>query len=230
MAALELAAPARLLGADIQVPCVDGREHRYVNLDYAASAPVMVDVWKAVEEFMPWYSSVHRGSGVKSQVATAAFEGAREVVAEFAGARADDDVVFVRNTTEAINVLAAALPEGTRVIGTPVEHHANLLPWRKHDLRMLPFPRSAEDLLDACEQSLRAAPADIVAVTGASNVTGEVWPVAELADDRAPPRREAVRRRRPARAAPGDRHGRRGHRLPRASPATSSTRRSAPER
>jgi selenocysteine lyase/cysteine desulfurase len=181
MPALDLAAPARLLGADIQVPCVDGRAHRYVNLDYAASTPVMVDVWEAVETFMPWYSSVHRGSGIKSQVATAAFEGAREVVAEFAGARADDDVVFVRNTTEAINVLAAALPEGTRVVGTPVEHHANLLPWRRHDLRMLPFPRSAEELLDACERSLRAAPADLVAVTGASNVTGEVWPVAELA-------------------------------------------------
>jgi selenocysteine lyase/cysteine desulfurase len=181
MPALQLAAPARLLGADIQVPCVDGRAHRYVNLDYAASTPVMVDVWEAVEAFMPWYSSVHRGSGAKSQVATAAYDGARADVAEFTGARADDDVVFVRNTTEAINVLAAALPEGTRVIGTPVEHHANLLPWRRHDLRMLPFPRSAEDLLDACEQSLRAAPADIVAVTGASNVTGEVWPIAELA-------------------------------------------------
>ena len=181
MPASELAAPARLLGADTLVPCVDGRAHRYVNLDYAASTPAMVDVWEAVEAFMPWYSSVHRGSGMKSQVATAAYEGARDVVAEFVGARADDEVVFVRNTTEAINVLAAALPAGTRVIGTPVEHHANLLPWRRHDLRMLPFPSSAEDLLDSCERSLRAAPADIVAVTGASNVTGEVWPVAELA-------------------------------------------------
>jgi selenocysteine lyase/cysteine desulfurase len=181
MPATQLAAPARLLGADIEVPCVDGREHRYVNLDYAASAPVMVDVWKAVEEFMPWYSSVHRGSGIKSQVATEAFEGARGDVARFTGARADDDVVFVRNTTEAINVLAAALPEGTRVICTPVEHHANLLPWRRHDLRMLPFPHSAEELLESCEWSLRTAPADIVAVTGASNVTGEIWPIAELA-------------------------------------------------
>ena len=61
---------------------------------------------------MPWYSSVHRGSGYKSRLATAAYEGARGAVAEFVGAR-DGTVVLVRNTTEAINVLAAALPAGT---------------------------------------------------------------------------------------------------------------------
>ena len=43
--------------------------------------------------------------------------------------------MFVRNTTEAINVLSASLPEGTRVLSTPVEHHANMLPWRRHDVR-----------------------------------------------------------------------------------------------
>ena len=54
-----------LIGDDVEVPCVDGRLERYVNLDYAASTPVMADVWAAVEAFVPWYSSVHRGSGVK---------------------------------------------------------------------------------------------------------------------------------------------------------------------
>jgi selenocysteine lyase/cysteine desulfurase len=87
----------------------------------------------------------------------------------------------VRNTTEAINVLAAALPAGTRVLSTPVEHHANMLPWRRHDVRLLPFTRSPEQLLDATEAALRSAPTDLLAVTGASNVTGEVWPLAELA-------------------------------------------------
>ena len=174
----------RLLGADTEVMCADGRARRYVNLDYAASTPALPEVWSAVEAFMPWYSSVHRGSGIKSQVATEAFEGARAVVAEFVGAPASDDVVFVRNTTEAINVLAAALPAGARVLSTPVEHHANMLPWRRHDLRTLPFPESADALCAACEDALRTArPAfDLVAVTGASNVTGEVWPLARLAD------------------------------------------------
>ena len=154
---------------------------RYANLDYAASTPVMEDVWAAVEAFVPWYSSVHRGSGVKSQVATAEYEGARDVVARFVGARPDDTVVFVRNTTEAINVLAASLPEGTRVLSSTTEHHANMLPWRRHDVRLLPFTRTPEELLEATESALRAERTDLVAVTGASNVTGEVWPVAELA-------------------------------------------------
>jgi selenocysteine lyase/cysteine desulfurase len=170
-----------LIGDDVEVPCVDGRVERYVNLDYAASTPVMADVWAAVEAFVPWYSSVHRGTGVKSQVSTAAFEDAREDVKTFVGARADDEVVFVRNTTEAINVLAAALPAGSRVLSSPVEHHANMLPWRRHDVRMLPFTRSPEELLEAAERALRAGRVDLLAVTGASNVTGEIWPLAELA-------------------------------------------------
>jgi len=176
--------PPRLLGADTMVPCVDGRSRRYVNLDYAASTPVMAAVWDAVEAFVPWYSSVHRGSGLKSQVSTAAFEDARDTVAAFVGGRADDAVVFVRNTTEAINVLATALPAGTRVLSSPVEHHSNMLPWRRHDLRLLPFTGSPDELLDACERALQEARPriELVAVTGASNVTGEVWPVAELAE------------------------------------------------
>ena len=59
---------AQVIGADTVVPCADGRARRYVNLDYAASTPVMAAVWDAVERFVPWYSSVHRGSGVKSRV------------------------------------------------------------------------------------------------------------------------------------------------------------------
>jgi selenocysteine lyase/cysteine desulfurase len=171
----------RLVGEDVQVPCADGHQRRYVNLDYAASTPMMADVWEAVEAFVPYYSSVHRGTGYKSQIATEAFEDARHDVARFVGARPSDHVVFVRNTTEAINVLAAALPAGTRVLSSPVEHHANMLPWRKHDVRLLPFTRSPEHLLEATEAALRSSPTDLLAVTGASNVTGEVWPLAELA-------------------------------------------------
>jgi selenocysteine lyase/cysteine desulfurase len=141
------------------------------------------EVWKAVEVFLPWYSSVHRGSGIKSRVATEAFERARDAVGEFVGAPPEHDVVFVRNTTEAVNVLAAALPEGARVLTSPVEHHAGMLPWRRHDVRLLPFTASADELCGDCEHALDSAPEriDLVAVTGASNVTGEVWPLARLA-------------------------------------------------
>jgi selenocysteine lyase/cysteine desulfurase len=170
-----------LIGSEIEVACADGSERRYVNLDYAASTPVMAEVWAAVEAFVPWCSSVHRGSGAKSQVSTAAFEDARADVARFVGARVTDTVVWVRNTTEAINVLATALPPGTKVLGSGVEHHANMLPWRRHDVRLLPFTGGPEELLEAASRALAASPADLVAVTGASNVTGEVWPIAELA-------------------------------------------------
>jgi selenocysteine lyase/cysteine desulfurase len=175
-----LVPPAHLLGSDVEVPCADGHLRRYVNLDYAASTPVMAAVWDVVEAFVPWYSSVHRGTGAKSQVSTAAYEHARDVVAHFAGAP-EASVVFVRNTTEAVNVLATALPPGTRVLSTPVEHHANMLPWRRHELQLLPFTTSADELLTVTARALREAPADLLAVTGASNVTGEVWPLKELA-------------------------------------------------
>jgi selenocysteine lyase/cysteine desulfurase len=175
-----LAPPTRLIGSDVEVPCADGLARRYVNLDYAASTPVMAAVWDVVEAFVPFYSSVHRGTGAKSQISTAAYEKAREVVARFAGAP-DGSVVFVRNTTEAINVLATALRPGARVLSTPVEHHANMLPWRRHDLRMLPFTTSADELLEVTRQALRHERIDLLAVTGASNVTGEVWPLRELA-------------------------------------------------
>jgi selenocysteine lyase/cysteine desulfurase len=174
--------PAHLLGSEVEVACADGHLRRYVNLDYAASTPVMAAVWDVVEAFVPWYSSVHRGTGAKSQVSTAAYEHAREVVAHFAGAALEASVVFVRNTTEAVNVLATALPPHTRVLSTPVEHHANMLPWRRHDLHLLPFTTSAGELLEVTAQALRAGPIDLLAVTGASNVTGEVWPLKELAE------------------------------------------------
>ena len=175
-----LVPPAHLLGSDVEVPCADGLARRYVNLDYAASTPVLASVWDVVEAFVPFYSSVHRGTGAKSQISTAAYEKAREVVARFVGAP-EGSVVFVRNTTEAVNVLANALPPGARVLSTPVEHHANMLPWRKHDLRMLPFTTSADELLEVTRHALRHERIDLLAVTGASNVTGEVWPLRELA-------------------------------------------------
>ena len=176
-----LATPPRLIGCDVEVPCVDGVFRRYVNLDYAASTPVLAAVWDAVEAFVPFYSSVHRGTGAKSRISTEAYEAARETIARFVGARTGTTVI-VRNTTEAINVLAAALPAATRVLSTPVEHHANMLPWRRHDLRVLPFPTSPAHLLAATRQALEERHTDLLAVTGASNVTGEVWPLQELAE------------------------------------------------
>ena len=69
--------PIPLVGDGLAVPCVDGQERPYLNLDAAASTSALVAVAEAVREFLPWYSSVHRGAGYKSRQATAAYEQAR---------------------------------------------------------------------------------------------------------------------------------------------------------
>ena len=175
----------RLVGLEQQVPLVTGGTTRYVNLDYAASAPALVAVAEAVEALGTWYSSVHRGAGFKSRVATAAYEGAREAVRSFFGARADDAVIFTRNTTDSINLFAAALPDEVEVIGFAGEHHANLLPWQRPTFACLPVAASPDELLERLEGALRQGSGPrLVAITGASNVTGEIVPldrVAELA-------------------------------------------------
>jgi len=176
---------AEVVGADLRVPLVGGGTARYVNLDYAASAPALTGVWAAVQAFLPWYSSVHRGAGFRSQVATAAYEGARDIVRDFLGGRPGDTVIFTRNTTDAINLLARCLPHRTTVVTSLVEHHANLLPWRRyHTAIELPVPGDPDELLSRFDDTLARIPAGqppLLAVTGASNVTGEVWPIAELA-------------------------------------------------
>src|SRR5262245_39352964 len=114
-ASVELAAApmARhaVVGADQPVPILDGRLVPYINLDNAASTPALQAVVEAVDRSFPFYPGVHRGTGYKSRLSTAIFERARELVREFLSADPDRDVVvFTKNTTEAINKLARALP------------------------------------------------------------------------------------------------------------------------
>ncbi|MET8911062.1 aminotransferase class V-fold PLP-dependent enzyme [Micromonospora sp. NPDC004551] len=158
-----------------------------INLDYAASAPCARAAADAVAELLPWYASVHRGAGALSRRCTLAYERARQTIADFVGARPDDHVIFTRNTTDAVNLLARALPAGTTVVTFAGEHHANLLPWPRGSVR-LPVPdgpagavRSLDAALSELSRDARPGLPVLVAVTGASNVTGERWPVAELA-------------------------------------------------
>lgn len=154
-----------------------------VNLDYAATAPCARVAADAVAELLPWYGSVHRGAGRLSQRCTMAYETAREQIRSFLGCRPEDHVVFTRNTTDALNLLAGAVPKGRSVAVFDGEHHANLLPWRQ--VVRLPVPGTPAEvagIVDATltEQQRRGEPVALVSVTGASNVTGELWPVTEL--------------------------------------------------
>ena len=123
----------RIVGIDRAVPLLDGSLRRYVNLDNAASTPALQDVSDTVSRFMQWYSSVHRGAGFKSKIATQAYEDARAIVGEFVGANPRDHVViFGKNASEGINKLSYRLPlcPGDVVLVSTLEHHSNDLPWR----------------------------------------------------------------------------------------------------
>jgi selenocysteine lyase/cysteine desulfurase len=173
-----------VLGRDVTVPLVTGGEVTYAALDYAASAPALQRVWDDVAAYAPYYGSVHRGAGYLSQLSTDLFENARKTVEEFLDCRADDQLIFTRSTTDSLNLLAAALPADCQVFVFETEHHASLLPWQDARVTYLNAPRTPRQAVETLEQALAArdphGPA-LVCVTGASNVTGELWPVRELA-------------------------------------------------
>lgn len=184
-----------VVGRELAAPLIQGGQVRYANLDYAASAPAIEDVAAHLNEVLPYYASVHRGAGFASQVSTSVYENARKIVAGFVGARADDTVIFTRNTTDSLNLLAGCVESvlkgrgstGGRsnvhgeVLYLDIEHHANLLPWQELPHRSVVAAGSIASTLARVETQLRAGNVLLLAVTGASNVTGEVLPVAELA-------------------------------------------------
>ncbi|MET9621375.1 aminotransferase class V-fold PLP-dependent enzyme [Streptomyces sp. NPDC006464] len=178
------AAPLPVLGRDVTVPLVTGGEVSYAALDYAASAPALQRVWDDVAAYAPYYGSVHRGAGYLSQLSTDLFENSRVTVAEFLDCRPDDQVVFTRSTTDSLNLLAAVVPADCQVFVFETEHHASLLPWKDAQVSYLNAPRTPAQAVEILERALAArepqGPA-LVCVTGASNVTGELWPVKELA-------------------------------------------------
>lgn len=174
-----------LVGDGMLVPCVDGRERPYIALDSAASTGVLEPVLRRVEEFLPSYSGVHRGSGYKSQFSTDAYESARKAILSFAGRKGCDDVAIIcRNTTEAINHLAyrLRLRFDDVVITSVVEHHSNLLPWSRVASRR--FVECGADgtftTADVAAELDRTPKAQLLTLTGASNVTGWIPPIDEI--------------------------------------------------
>ncbi len=175
-----------LVGAGLLVPCLDGKDRPYRDLDCAASTPAMQVVADTVADFLPWYSSVHRGAGYKSRRSTAAYEGARESVHRFSGRPGVNGniVVLCRNTTEAINHLAYRLQLASDdiVVTTVVEHHANLLPWaRVAQRRWVECGTDGTFSVDDVAAALDDGPhPKLLAITGASNVTGWLPPIEEI--------------------------------------------------
>jgi cysteine desulfurase/selenocysteine lyase len=175
-------------GVDLPVPVHGGATTTGINLDNAASTPPLNRVRDMVTAFSDLYSSVHRGTGYKSRLSTEAYEEAREMVSRFLNVDEKHQVViFVKGTTDALNRIAAeeARLDGRQVLVTEMEHHADLLPWRHRSGHvMVGLSDEGHIDLDAIEHELKTADGKIslVAVCGASNVTGFVSPIHEVAE------------------------------------------------
>src|SRR5256886_8476882 len=175
-------------GVYVPVPLHGGSTVTGINFDNAASTPPLARVRDVVPEFSDLSSSVHRGTGYKSRLSTEAYEDAREMVSGFLGVDEKSQVViFVKGTTDALNRIAAeeARLDGRQVLVTEMEHHADLLPWRHRSGHVMVGLTDAGHIdLDAIEQALKDGRGKIslVAVCGASNVTGFVSPIHEAAE------------------------------------------------
>ncbi len=172
-----------------------------VYLDNGASAQkprAVIDRLRQVYE--EEYSNVHRGAHFLSSLATDAFEQARSTVAAFINAGSDEEIIFTRNATEAMNLVAhsyagAFLKEGDEILISAMEHHANIVPWQLlRDrlgliLKVAPIDDRGELLMEDFERLLGDR-TRLVAITHCSNVLGTVNPAKEivrLAHDRGIP-------------------------------------------
>jgi cysteine desulfurase / selenocysteine lyase len=169
---------------------VHGRPVAY--LDSGASAQRVLASIQAVDRYeRAHHSNVHRGSHTLSAEATAAYEGARATVADHVGAADRREVVFVRNATEAINLVARAWGDANvgasdRIVLTEMEHHSNIVPWQQlaeragAEVDWVPVGEDGLLDMDAFTALLERGP-KLVAVTHVSNVLGTENPVVEIA-------------------------------------------------
>ncbi|MEU4805455.1 SufS family cysteine desulfurase [Actinosynnema sp. NPDC023587] len=162
-----------------------------VWLDNGSTTQKPLTVVQALADFyLTCNSNVHRGAHALARRATDAYEGARAKVAAFLGAAGPEEVVFVRGTTEAVNLVAGSWGEaevraGDEILLTELEHHANIVPWqqlakrRRATLKVVPVdPDGALDL--GAFRALLSQRTALLAVTHASNVLGTVPPVREM--------------------------------------------------
>jgi len=177
--------PPRTVSENLGVPTLHRTVVDYANFDHAASTPALQSVKAAVDIALRTYSSVHRGNGYASRITSGWYEEARAQVHGFVGARAEDLVVFTRNSTDSLNLLARSLPSNTTTFVFESEHHAALLPWNPERTVRIPVPGSEQDALILLEDALRSSAGTttgprLVVVAGASNVTGELWPIESI--------------------------------------------------
>jgi cysteine desulfurase/selenocysteine lyase len=158
-----------------------------VYLDSSATAQKPSIVLEAMDDYYRKYNAnIHRGVHTLAEEATAAYEGARKTIAQFIGASSAREIIYTRNTTEAINLVAATwgranLKAGDLVVLTEMEHHSNLVPWQmlaaERELRLEFIEVTSDGLLDLDSyQALLKGDPKLVAFTHMSNVLGTINP------------------------------------------------------
>lgn len=164
-----------------------------VFLDSAASAQKPNAVIDAMADTMrTQYANIHRGLHWMSERTTEAYEGVRDQVAGFLNAPSREEIVFTRNSTEAINLVAYSLgtllKPGQAVVISEMEHHANIVPWQMLrdragiELRIAPITDAGDLDLEAFKALLADGNVALVAITHMSNVLGSVTPAKQIAD------------------------------------------------
>lgn len=178
-----------VVGVDGKIPLQNGQYTTAINFDNAASTPPLVSVLEEINQFSTMYSSIHRGTGYKSQFSSRLFEEARSTILKFVNAdQQKNTVIYVKNTTEAINKLSYRLWDGDKksvVLSTWMEHHSNDLPWRsKFKVDYVQVDSKGKLSLEDMENKLikHKGNVKLVTVTGASNVTGYVNPIHKIAE------------------------------------------------
>ena len=188
------AAPLDVARVQADFPILKRQVHgqRLVYLDSASTSQKPTAVLEAMDHlYRESYANVHRGVYAIAEEATAAYEGARAQLASFLGAPSPSELVFTRNVTEAVNLVArswgsANLHEGDVVVLTDLEHHANIVPWhilaaeRGIELRWVPLTEDYR--LDVSDLDALLDGAKLFAFSAASNVLGTINDVAFLAD------------------------------------------------
>jgi cysteine desulfurase / selenocysteine lyase len=189
-AAVEPLDPARLR-ADFPILAQEIHGHPLVYLDSAATSQKPTAVIEAMDTYYREYNAnVHRGIYTIGERATAAYEAARASVARFIGAPQAREIVFTRNATEAINLVAYSwgrrnIGRGDLIVLTEMEHHANLVPWqllaqeKDADLEFIPITDDGVLRQDVFDVLLRLKP-KLVAFTHVSNTLGTINPVADM--------------------------------------------------
>lgn len=182
------------MGQDLKIPGLNDSPVSYINLDNAATTPPLKTVEDRIRKFMPYYSSVGRGTGYKSRFTTKNVEKARELISSFVNGNQDQrTTIFTKHTTEGINKGANRLTvdEDDVILTTLMEHHANMLPWRRlcqstgaslvyGGVDANTGELNMEDLMGKIER--HGENLSLVALSGASNVTGYLPPLKKIAE------------------------------------------------